>query len=62
MRTLRWLLPLLLAAAPAGAMAEPRPITLQEAVRLARENAPAVVQARGQERSADAAKRSAYAA
>jgi outer membrane protein len=62
MRTLRWLLPLLLAAAPAGAMAEPRPITLQEAVRLARENAPAVVQARGQERSTDAAKRSAYAA
>ncbi|MGE5179127.1 MAG: TolC family protein [Bacteroidota bacterium] len=62
MRISRWLIPLLLAAAPAGAAAQPRPITLQEAVRLARENAPAVVQARGQERSTDAAVRSAYAA
>lgn len=62
MRTLRWLLPLLLVSPPAGAAAEPRPITLQEAVRLARENAPAVVQARGQERSTDASVRSSYAA
>lgn len=62
MRTPRWLLPLLLVSVPAGACAEPRPITLQEAVRLARENAPSVVQARGQERSSDAAVRAAYAA
>ena len=62
MRISRWLIPLLLAAAPAGAAAQPRPITLHEAVELARANAPAVVQAHGQDRSADAAVRSSYAA
>lgn len=45
-----------------GAAAQPRPISLQDAVRLARENAPEVVQARGQERATDAAVRSSYAA
>ena len=62
MRISRWLIPLLLTTAPAGAAAQPRPITLHEAVDLARTNAPAVVQARGQERSTDAGVRSAYAA
>lgn len=62
MKKLRWLLPLLLVVAPTVAGAEPRPISLQEAVRLARENAPAVVQARGQERATDAAVRSSYGA
>ncbi|HLQ67667.1 MAG TPA: TolC family protein [Candidatus Limnocylindrales bacterium] len=62
MKILSWLLPLLLTSVPAWAEPGPRPITLQEAVRLARQNAPAVVQARGQERSSDAAMRSAYAA
>lgn len=67
MRTLRPTLParltfLLLLAAPAAAGAEPRPITLQEAVRLARQNAPAVVQAQGTRRTSEASVRSAYAA
>jgi outer membrane protein len=62
MKTLRWLLPLLLVSCPAWAQTAPRPITLQEAVRLARQNDPSMVQARGQERSSDAGVRSAYAA
>lgn len=41
---------------------EPRPITLDEARRLADRNAPQAVQARGQIRTANAARRSAYAA
>jgi outer membrane protein len=40
----------------------PRPITLDEAVRLAQRNAPLAVQARGQLRSTDASVRGAYAA
>src|SRR5918999_616119 len=40
----------------------PRPITLDEAVRLAQRNAPVAVQARGQLRSSDAGVRGAYAA
>jgi outer membrane protein len=39
----------------------PRPITLDEAVRLAQRNAPLAVQARGQLRTSDATVRSAYA-
>ena len=39
-----------------------RPITLDDAVRLAQRNSPLAVQARGQERTARAAVRSAYAA
>jgi outer membrane protein len=39
-----------------------RPITLADAVRLARRNAPAAIQARGQERTSRAAVRSAYGA
>jgi outer membrane protein len=39
-----------------------RPITLSEAVRLARHNAPAAIQARGNERTSRAAVRSAYGA
>ncbi|MBC7790922.1 MAG: TolC family protein [Anaerolineae bacterium] len=55
------LLPAALAAqTPAGG--EARPISLDEAVRLARRNAPATVQARGTERTSRAAVRSAYAA
>lgn len=58
----------LAAAAPASATAqelaagEPRPITVDEAVRMAQRSAPAAVQARGQERSGRAALRSSYAA
>lgn len=37
-----------------------RPVSLEEAVRLAQQNAPAAVQARGQIRSSDAAIRTAY--
>ncbi|HZO18329.1 MAG TPA: TolC family protein [Gemmatimonadaceae bacterium] len=40
----------------------PRPISLDEAVRLAQRNAPVAVQARGQLRSMDASVRGAYAA
>ena len=40
----------------------PRPITLEEAVALARQNAPAIIQAEGQKRTSDADVRSAYAA
>jgi outer membrane protein len=46
----------------AGAQETPRPITLEEAVRLAQRNAPLAVQARGQLRSSDATVRGAYAA
>ena len=56
---------LLAAAAPLGAQApaEPAiPITLDEAIGLARRNAPAAVQARGAERTSRAAVRSAYGA
>jgi outer membrane protein len=42
--------------------AEPRPISLQEAVTLAERNAPAVIQAEGQTRTSVAGVRSAYAA
>jgi len=62
MRIIRWALPLLLLTPAAGVSAQPRPITLQEAVRLAREHAPSVIQARGQERTTDAGVRSAYGA
>ena len=37
-----------------------RPVSLEEAVRLAQQNAPTAVQARGQIRSSDAAIRTAY--
>ncbi|MDF1505451.1 TolC family protein [Roseisolibacter sp. H3M3-2] len=53
------------APAPATASAAPdaaRPISLAEAVDLARRNAPAAVQARGQLRASEASIRSAYAA
>ena len=49
------------AAQDATVAGAPRPITLQEAVRLAQRNSPLAVQARGQERNARAAVRSAYA-
>ncbi len=42
--------------------AEPRPLTLQDAVALAQRNAPQVIQARGQARTTAAGVRSAYAA
>src|SRR5918992_938388 len=45
----------------AGAQEQPRPITLDEAVRLAQRNAPLAVQARGQLRSTDVSVRSSYA-
>lgn len=52
-------------AAPAGVAldgaAAPRPITLEEAVALAAENAPEVIRARGESRTSAAAVRSAYA-
>lgn len=44
------------------ATGDARPISLEEAVRLAQQNAPSTVQARGQVRSSDAAVRSAYGA
>ncbi len=47
---------------PDSAVAGPRAITLQEAVALAQRNAPLAVQAQGQERTAAAGSRSAYAA
>jgi len=40
----------------------PRPITIEEAIRLARQNAPQVIQARGQSQTSAAAVRSAYGA
>ena len=49
-------------ASVASAQEAPRPITLDEAVRLAQQNAPLAVQARGQLRSSDATVRGAYAA
>jgi outer membrane protein len=49
-------------ASSAGAQEAPRPITLDDAVRLAQRNAPLAVQARGQLRSSDATVRGAYAA
>jgi outer membrane protein len=62
MKLMRWIGALLLVPAAAGAQVEPRPISLQEALDLARKNAPSVVRARGDERSADAGVRSAYGA
>jgi len=47
---------------PARLIAEPRPITLQEAVALAERNALVVIQAHGQVRASGAAVRSAYGA
>ena len=47
-------------AAQGAASSGARPISLDEAVRLAQQNAPAAVQARGQLRTTDAAIRSAY--
>ncbi len=49
-------------ALPACTAAQPRPITLQEAVALAQRNALQVIQAEGQSRTSGAAVRSAYAA
>ncbi len=49
-------------AAPALAGAEPRPLSLAEALSLAERNAVAVIQAQGQKRTAAAGVRSAYAA
>ena len=63
MKVMRWMMALLLVPAAAGAqMPEPRPITLQEALELARKNAPAVVRAHGEERSSTAGVRAAYGA
>jgi outer membrane protein len=62
MKVMRWIGALMLVPAVAGAQVEPRPITLQEALDLARRNAPAVVRAHGEERSATAGVRSAYGA
>jgi outer membrane protein len=59
---------LLLAVAPAAAGPQApasdslHPISLDEAIRLARQNAPAAVQARGQVRASNSAVRSAYGA
>jgi outer membrane protein len=50
------------AAAPEDSRANPRPLTLQEAVDLAQRASPAAVQAKGQERIASAGNRSAVAA
>jgi outer membrane protein TolC len=44
------------------ASGDARPVSLEEAVRLAQQNSPSTVQARGQVRSSDAATRSAYGA
>lgn len=52
----------ILPLAALAAQEAPRPITLDEAVRLAQRNAPVAVQARGQLRSSDAGVRGAYAA
>jgi outer membrane protein len=61
---LGWCCLLLGLSAQAWAQTEtkPRAVSLDEAVRLARQNAPFVVQAEGQERTSSAALRSAYAA
>jgi outer membrane protein len=62
---MRWLGVLLLTAvvsAPAFAGADPRPLSLAEALSLAERNAVAVIQAQGQKRTAAAGVRSAYAA
>jgi outer membrane protein len=48
--------------APAASDDSLRPISLDEAIRLARENAPAAVQARGEIRTSNSAVRSAYGA
>ncbi|TMQ60211.1 MAG: hypothetical protein E6K76_02475 [Candidatus Eisenbacteria bacterium] len=56
------LLVIALGSAFGGAAAEPRPISLEEAVALAQRNAPQAVQARGQSRSAAAGVRAAYSA
>ncbi len=50
------------ASVQSATAAEPRPITLQEALELAQRNAPAIVQAMGQKRTTAAGVRSAYAA
>ena len=57
-----WLLVLSAAAIPAHADPAPRVITLAEAVEMAQRDAPAVVEARGEERAGAAGVRSAYAA
>ena len=62
MHRLRLLLVVALTAIPASASAEPRPITLEDAVGLAQRNALHVIQARGQARTSGAAVRAAYAA
>jgi outer membrane protein len=62
MKVMRWIGALMLVPAVAGAQVEPRPITLQETLDLARKNAPAVVRAHGDERSSTAAVRAAYGA
>ena len=54
-------LPAPLAAQDARVATAAQPITLPEAIRLAQRNSPLAVQARGQERTARAAVRSAYA-
>ncbi len=60
-RTTGVLLAIVLGLAPA-ASAQPRPITLEEAVGLAKRNALQVIQARGQARTSAAGVRAAYAA
>ena len=60
-RTTGVLLAIALGLAPA-ASAQPRPITLEEAVGLAKRNALQVIQARGQARTSAAGVRAAYAA
>jgi len=50
------------AAVATPALAQPRPITLQEAVAMARRNALVVIQARGQSKTSAAAVRAAYGA
>jgi outer membrane protein len=62
---MRWLGVLLLTvavSAPAFAGADPRPLSLAEALSLAEQNASAVIRAQGQTRTAAAGVRSAYAA
>jgi outer membrane protein len=49
-------------AQTAAADTLPRPVTLEEAVALARQNAPGIIQAEGQKRTSAAGVRSAYAA
>jgi len=50
------------AGAQGGLADEPRPVALAEAIQLAQRNAPAVVRARGAERTSGAERRAAYAA